>query len=172
MLRVDRVVARFGSHDDPRVLSTAKFDELFKANASPVAAEAIQRIAWLYRIEADARELPSDERLRTRQERSRPLWEVLHAWLKLERTRVPDGSPIVKAIDFYEVWIVKPRQGGRATEQLDRWPGTPGSPTSYSGQTSIRVGSLARHLMLHARQQRWQVPTLRRAPSIASVTRL
>jgi len=31
------------------------FDELFKANASPVAAQAIQRIAWLYKIEADAR---------------------------------------------------------------------------------------------------------------------
>ncbi|MEN9888323.1 MAG: hypothetical protein RL559_360 [Pseudomonadota bacterium] len=31
-----------------------KFDELVKANASVVAAQAIQRIAWLYRIEADA----------------------------------------------------------------------------------------------------------------------
>jgi len=77
-----------------------KFDELFKANASPVAAEAIQRIAWLYRIEADARELPSEQRLQMRQERSIPLWEALHVWLKLERTRVPDGSPIAKAIDY------------------------------------------------------------------------
>ena len=34
-----------------------KFDELVKANASEVAAQAIQRIAWLYRIEADARPL-------------------------------------------------------------------------------------------------------------------
>ena len=77
-----------------------KFDELFKANASPVAAEAIQRIAWLYRIEADTREMPSQQRLRTRQERTRPLWEALHAWLQLERTRVPDGSAIAKAIDY------------------------------------------------------------------------
>ena len=30
-----------------------KFDELVKANASAVAGRAIQRIAWLYRIEAD-----------------------------------------------------------------------------------------------------------------------
>ena len=77
-----------------------KFDELFKANASPVAAQAIQRIAWLYRIEADARELASQERLRMRQERSKPLWEALHVWLQLERTRVPDGSAIAKAIDY------------------------------------------------------------------------
>lgn len=77
-----------------------KFDELFKADASPVAAQAIQRIAWLYRIEADARALSSQERLQMRQQRSQPLWEELHLWLKLERTRVPDGSAIAKAIDY------------------------------------------------------------------------
>ena len=77
-----------------------KFDELFKADASPVAAQAIGRIAWLYRIEADVRALTGQERLRVRQERSRPLWEQLHLWLQLERTRVPDGSAIAKAIDY------------------------------------------------------------------------
>jgi hypothetical protein len=46
-----------------------KFNELFKANASPVAVEAIQRIAWLCRVEAEARQMPSEERLRTRQDR-------------------------------------------------------------------------------------------------------
>jgi hypothetical protein len=76
------------------------YDELFKANASPVAAEAIQRIAWLYRIEADARELTGLQRLQMRQERSKPLWEQLHLWLQLERSRVPDGSAIAKAIDY------------------------------------------------------------------------
>lgn len=77
-----------------------KFDELFKANASDVAAQAIQRIAWLYRIEAGARDLTAQQRLQMRQERSRPLWEDLHLWLQLERTRVPDGSAIAKAIDY------------------------------------------------------------------------
>ena len=77
-----------------------KFDELFKANASPVAAQAIQRIAWLYRIEADARDLTTEQRLLMRQLRSRPLCEELHTWLQLERRRVPDGSAIAKAIDY------------------------------------------------------------------------
>lgn len=77
-----------------------KFDELVKANASTVATQAIQRIAWLYRIEADARVLDCEQRLQMRQERSKPLWEELHAWLQLERTRVPDGSAIAKAIDY------------------------------------------------------------------------
>jgi len=77
-----------------------KFDELFKANASEVAAQAIQRIAWLYRVEAEARELTAEQRLQMRQQRSAPLWQELHLWLKLERTRVPDGSAIAKAIDY------------------------------------------------------------------------
>lgn len=77
-----------------------KFDELFKANASAVAGQAIQRIAMLYRIEADARPLSPEQRLQMRQERSQPLWEEMHVWLQLERTRVPDGSAIAKAIDY------------------------------------------------------------------------
>jgi hypothetical protein len=77
-----------------------KFDELVKANASVVATQAIQRIAWLYKIEAAARELTSEERLRMRQERSKPLWEELHVWLQLEHKRVPAGSAIDKAIAY------------------------------------------------------------------------
>jgi len=79
-----------------------EFDELIKtdANASPVAAEAIRRIAWLYRIETELRALSTEERLRIRQERSKPLWDELHLWLQLERTRVPTGSAIMKAIDY------------------------------------------------------------------------
>ena len=80
--------------------SRRKFDELFKANASPVATQAIQRIAWLYRIEADARDLTAEQRLKMRQDRSRPLCEELHLWLQLERSRVPEGSGIAKAIDY------------------------------------------------------------------------
>jgi transposase len=79
-----------------------KFDELVKTSASPspVAAQAIQPIAGLYRIESDARALSCEQRLQMRQERSKPLWEELHAWLRLERARVPEGSAIAKAIDY------------------------------------------------------------------------
>ena len=77
-----------------------KFDELIKENQSPVATQAVQRIAWLYRIEKEARELPEHERLAMRQARARPLCEELHLWLRLERQRVPDGSAIAGAIDY------------------------------------------------------------------------
>lgn len=77
-----------------------KFDELAKAGASPIAAQALQRIAWLYRIEQEVAQASSTERLAARRERSIPLWEQLHAWLRQERGRVPDGGGIAAAIDY------------------------------------------------------------------------
>jgi transposase len=75
-----------------------KFDEI--VDSSPVAVEAIRRIAWLYQVEAAARTLSADERLQMRLEQSAPRWEELHLWLQLERSRVPDGGAIAKAIDY------------------------------------------------------------------------
>jgi hypothetical protein len=77
-----------------------KFDELAKAGASEVAKQALQRIAWLYRIEQELSAMTSAERLQERRRRSMPLWNELHAWLRLERARVPDGGGIAAAIDY------------------------------------------------------------------------
>lgn len=77
-----------------------KFDELAKAGASEVAKQALQRIAGLYRIEQELATMTSTERLAGRRQRSVPLWDELHAWLRLERTRVPDGGGIAAAIDY------------------------------------------------------------------------
>jgi transposase len=77
-----------------------KFDELAKAGASEVAKQALQRIAWLYRIEQELPAMTSAQRLEERRRRSMPLWNELHAWLRLERTRVPDGGGIAAAIDY------------------------------------------------------------------------
>jgi len=67
-----------------------------------VAGQAIQRLAGLHKIEADAKALTPGQRLQMCQERSQPRWDRKHAWLQLERTRGPDGSAIAKAkpIDY------------------------------------------------------------------------
>jgi len=65
-----------------------------------VAAEAIQRIARLYKIEREVRDMAPGDRLGLRQQLSKPLWDDLHVWLTLERARVPDGSGIAGAIDY------------------------------------------------------------------------
>jgi transposase len=77
-----------------------KFDELAKANASPVAAQAVQRIARLYQVESQAREMTPEKRLAHRQRYAKPLWDELHAWMTQERTRVPDGGGIAAALDY------------------------------------------------------------------------
>ncbi len=77
-----------------------KFDELAKANASPVAALAIQRIARLYQVESEARGKTALQRLEHRQRHAQPLWDELHAWMRLERSRVPDGGGIAGALDY------------------------------------------------------------------------
>ncbi len=77
-----------------------KFDELAKAHASPVATQAIERIAWLYRIEQQARDMTAPDRLAFRQMRAGPLWEELNVWLRRERTRVADGGSIAAALDY------------------------------------------------------------------------
>jgi len=39
-----------------------------------------------------------EARLAHRQQYARPLWDELHAWMKLERTRVPDGGGNVDGV--------------------------------------------------------------------------
>jgi len=77
-----------------------KFDELARANASPVAVQAIARIARIYHVEGQAREMTPQARLAHRQQYARALWNELHTWMKLERSRVPDGGGIAAALDY------------------------------------------------------------------------
>ena len=58
-----------------------KFYDIHVANQSPLAEEALRRIAELYEIEADIRGTPADEPPAVRQQHSRPLVEAMHAWL-------------------------------------------------------------------------------------------
>ncbi|GER19505.1 IS66 family transposase [Variovorax boronicumulans] len=78
-----------------------KFDELLRdGGKSAVADEALRRIAQIYRIERELAALTTEERLASRQRDAKPLWEELHAWLRLERSRVPDGSSTARALSY------------------------------------------------------------------------
>jgi transposase len=79
-----------------------KYEEMTKpgAGASPVALEALQRLARIYHVEGYFAGMTPEQRLDGRQRLSRPLWDELHVWLRLERSRVADGSRIAQAIDY------------------------------------------------------------------------
>jgi hypothetical protein len=76
------------------------FFDLHAQHQSPVAAAALEHFQALYRIEREAAELAPAERLALRQERAEPLAKAFHAWLIAQRTQVPNGSAIAKAIDY------------------------------------------------------------------------
>jgi len=77
-----------------------KFYEFHHATGSPIAAEALRRIAELYQIEARIRGRPPDERLRIRQAESRALVDAMQRWLEQELARVSAKSALASAIRY------------------------------------------------------------------------
>jgi transposase len=77
-----------------------KFFDLEQAHGSPVAKEALTRIAELYAIEKDMRGRSPGERREVRRTRSRPLLEAMHEWLKATMAKLSRKSDVAKAIHY------------------------------------------------------------------------
>src|SRR5216684_63809 len=77
-----------------------KFYDLEQAHASPLAREALERIAALYVIEGDIRGRPPDERQQVRQARTRPLLQSLHNWFEVSLTKLSRKSDTTAAIRY------------------------------------------------------------------------
>lgn len=77
-----------------------KFFDLHQANASPMALEALTRIARLYEIEQQGKELNIDERKTLRANQSKPELESLHSWLIATRAKTAHGGGSAKALDY------------------------------------------------------------------------
>jgi transposase len=77
-----------------------KFYEVHEATGSPVAAEALRRIAELYAIEATIRGRPADVRRATRQTKSLPLVKAVKTWIEAELKRIPPRGALADAIRY------------------------------------------------------------------------
>jgi len=77
-----------------------KFFDLYAANQSLVAAEALRRIGELYDVERQARGMDAASRLQVRQRDAQPKLDALRAWLIQTRITVADGSGTAKALDY------------------------------------------------------------------------
>lgn len=77
-----------------------KFNDLWANHRSEVGRKALRYHQCLFRIEREIEELPSDERRRIRQRKSRRVLAVFHRWLLAQRQLVPPGSATMKAIDY------------------------------------------------------------------------
>ncbi len=77
-----------------------KFYEVQQATASPVAAEALQRIAELYAIETTIRGQTAAARLGVRQAKSLPLVASMKAWLEKQFAQIPPRGGLADAIRY------------------------------------------------------------------------
>jgi len=77
-----------------------KFYDFHQATGSPIAAEALRRIAEIYAIEARIRGRPPDERRRIRQTETKPLATTMKTWLEAELTRISAKSALAGAIGY------------------------------------------------------------------------
>jgi transposase len=77
-----------------------KFHDLFEAHASPIAKEALERIAALYGIEKEIRGRPPEQRQQIRTERARPLLDSLKAWFEVSLSKLSRKSEVTQAIHY------------------------------------------------------------------------
>ncbi len=75
-----------------------KFVVIHRSLGSPIAEEAIGRIAQLYDVETEARGSPPDVRKGFRKAHAAPVFDALEIWLALQRATIPGKSPLAAAI--------------------------------------------------------------------------
>lgn len=100
--------AGFGAlYQDGRIVEAAcwahvrrKFYDIYVADRTPLAAEAIRRIGQLYALEREIRGQSPAARRACRQARARPVLAELHAWLGAILVQVSAKSDLAKAIKY------------------------------------------------------------------------
>ena len=75
-----------------------RFYELAQAGPAPIAGEALERIAELYRIEDEIRGRNPDARRAVRQQKSQPIVAELELWLRDKLVLVSQKSKLAEAI--------------------------------------------------------------------------
>ena len=73
---------------------------MHQATTSPIALEALERIAALFAIESSIRGRPPDQRVAARNQYAQPLLEQLKAFLDTSLNRVSGKSALAQAIRY------------------------------------------------------------------------
>jgi transposase len=77
-----------------------KFYDLMEAHQSPIATEAVERIAALYQIEREIRGRSPGQRREVRNARARSQIESMHNWLQASLSKLPSKSETATAIHY------------------------------------------------------------------------
>ena len=74
--------------------------DVFAAQGSAIAEDAIKRIAQLYSVEKQARGQSSEVRMDLRQDNSKPIFDDLEDWLHEQLPKISGKSPLAQAIRY------------------------------------------------------------------------
>jgi hypothetical protein len=97
-----------------------KFFDINAALASPIAAEALERIGRLYGIEAEIRARDPEERCAVRQARAGPELKELRSWLEKTVTLLSKKSELAQAIHYaLSNWIALTRYRDDGRLEID-----------------------------------------------------
>jgi transposase len=100
-----------------------KFFDVHAASGSPVAEEALRRIALLYAAEQQAAGMTAQQRLELRQQYAVPALADLHAWLTATQRSVAAGSGTAKAIEHaLKRWQALQRYASSGSLPIDNNP--------------------------------------------------
>jgi len=77
-----------------------KFVDIYKSQGSPIAEEAIKRIAELYAVEKLARGQSPEDRAALRQADAKPIFDDVEVWLRKQLPKLPRKSPLADAIRY------------------------------------------------------------------------
>jgi len=77
-----------------------KFFDVHAAQGSAIAAQALEKIAQIYKIESEIRGKPPDKRKEIRQNKARPLFDDLQIWLAAQQTKISGKTPLAGAIRY------------------------------------------------------------------------
>jgi transposase len=77
-----------------------KFVDIHRSQVSPIAEEAIGRIALLYAVEKEARGSPPDRRAELRKAHAAPVFDDPEAWLAIQLTAISGKSPLAGATRY------------------------------------------------------------------------
>ena len=106
-VHADRYAGFNGVFDDGKASEAAcmahirrKFVDVFTAQGSAIAEEAIKRIAELYGVEKQARGQSPEARVVLRLSESKPIFDDLEKWLHAQLPKISGKSPLAKAIRY------------------------------------------------------------------------
>lgn len=77
-----------------------KFFDLYQANQSPMSKAALEKIADLYDIETQAKNLSIGQRQCVRHDKAKPLLDELHTWLQDTLANTAPGGTSAKALGY------------------------------------------------------------------------